>query len=122
MTGSRRNEWDVTNDDFEKWTKKVINCYVLDQGWMQNFLKEGAHKLKTDRTSAPVGTGVSKGDVPIPSEVEKICNFQSQLYKLVHSFWSDVPTQPRTSAKKYIGGACRLCSPPPHLIRPCGLL
>ena len=27
------------------------------QGQIQNFLKEGAPKLRTDRTSAPVGTG-----------------------------------------------------------------
>ena len=33
------------------------------QGRIQDFLKEGAPKSRTDRTLAPVGTGVSEGDV-----------------------------------------------------------
>ena len=42
------------------------------------FLKEGALKLRTDRTLAPVGTGDVWGGCA-PSEAEKICNFQSQF-------------------------------------------
>ena len=33
-----------------------VCCYDY-QGRIQDFLKEGALKLRTDRTSVPVGTG-----------------------------------------------------------------
>ena len=46
------------------------------QGRIQDFLKEGAPKLRTDSTSALVGTGGVWGGCA-PSEAEKICNFQS---------------------------------------------
>ena len=41
--------------------------YHYCQGRIQDFLKEGAPKLRTDKTSVPVGTGVSEGDVPLRS-------------------------------------------------------
>ena len=46
------------------------------QGQIQDFIEEEAPKLKTDRTSVPVGTGGVWGECPL-SEAENICNFQS---------------------------------------------
>ena len=40
------------------------------QGWIQEFLKEGAPKSRTDRTSAPVETGGVRGGCA-PLEAEK---------------------------------------------------
>ena len=56
-----------------------------NQGRIQDFVKEGAPKLRTDRTLVPVGTGGVWGGCAL-SEAEKICNFQSYPHDLVHSF------------------------------------
>ena len=59
----------------------VSTCYEL-QGRIQDFIKEGMPKLRTDRTSMPVGTGGVWGGCA-PSETKKICNFS----KLIRTIW-----------------------------------
>ena len=55
--------------------------------WIQDFLKDGAPILRTDRTSAPVGTGGVWGGCA-PSEAEKNFNFQSQFARFGAFFLS----------------------------------
>ena len=65
---------------------------LLKQGQIQDFLKEGAPKLRTDRTSAPMGTGGVWGGCA-PSEAEKNCNFQSQFARFDAFLLLGAPTQ-----------------------------
>ena len=53
--------------------------------WIQDLLKYGAPKLRTDRTLATVGKGVSEGDVP-PQKWRKNVIFKVNSHNLVHSF------------------------------------
>ena len=84
---------------------------LLYQGRIQDFLKERAPKLRTDRTSAPVGTGGVWGGCA-PSEAEKNCSFQSQFARVGAFFLPDAPTQSQAPYLcKKRGGERRLRPP-----------
>ena len=86
-------------------------------GWPgadEDFLKEGALKLRTDRTSTLVGTGDAEGDVP-PQKQRKIVLFKVNLHNLVRTSCLRRPHKVRRliSAKKLRGrrGVHRLHPP-----------
>ena len=78
------------------------------QGWIQDFLKEGAPTLRVYRTLAPVGTG----GVCAPSEAKKNCNLQSQFTQFGAFFlpWGTHTKSGALSLQK-IEGAHARCAP-----------
>ena len=64
------------------------------RGQIQDFLKEGAPKLRTDRTSVHVWNRVSEWDV-LTQKWRKIIIFKVNLHDLVHSFCLGCPHKVR---------------------------
>ena len=95
----------------------LLNWKCAIQGWIQDiFLKEGGPKLRTDRTLAPVGTGVSEGDVA-PQKWRKIVIFKVNLHDLVHSFCLGREHKvPAPISAKNRGGAPPLNPPLPSAV------
>ena len=74
--------------DFTRISEHTTQLTRADPG----FLKEGMPKLRTDRTSTPVGTGgVWEGCAP--SEAEKNGNFQSQFTEFGAFFLPGAPIE-----------------------------
>ena len=90
------------------------------QGRIQDFLKEGAPKLRTIQNfdTQLWGQGVSEGDVP-PQKQRKIVIFKVNLHDLVHSFCLGYPHKVRCpiSAKNKRGHrpGAQPCAPPLNL-------
>ena len=85
----------------------LLHICCQSQGRIQDFLNEGATKLRTDRTSVPVGTGVSEGDVP-PQKWTKIVIFKVNSHDLVHSFFLGRPHKIRHPISAKNRGGTRL--------------
>ena len=64
---------------------------LVQHGQIQDFLKEGAPKLRTDKSSVTVGTRGVWGE-RAPSEAEKNVIFGVNSHDLVHYFL-EAPTQ-----------------------------
>ena len=77
------------------------------QGRIQDFLKGGAPKLRTDRTSVPVRTGVVWGGMCPLRSGEKFVIFKVNSHDLVHSVCLGCPHKVRRpiSAKNRGGRA-----------------
>ena len=105
----------------ELFAEKFWKTDIVDiQGQIQDFLKEGVPKSKTDRTLAPVGIGGVWGGCA-PWEAEKNCNFRSQfvrfgafflrgVHRILHiylEFCAGAPTQSQAPylCKKWRGRA-----------------
>ena len=81
---------------------------------IQDFSKEGAPKLRTDRTSAPVGTGGVWGDVA-PQKRRKILIFKVNSHNLVHSFCLGHPHKVRRPISAKNRGGAHWMRPPLNL-------
>ena len=69
-----------------------FNLSPNPQGRIQDLLKDGAPKFRTDRPLTPMGTeGVRRGCAPQKQRIK--CNFQSWITWFGPFFLPDVPTQ-----------------------------
>ena len=80
--------------------------YSTAQGWTQGFWKEGAPKLRTVRSSAPVGTGVSEEGVCALSEGEKYVIFKVNSHNLLRPFCLRRPQKVRSPISAKNRGGC----------------
>ena len=97
----KSSKWVTASNNFLWTNKQHVQFSTAYLGRIQDFLKEGMPKLRTDRTSSSVGT-----------DTEKTVIFKVNSHDLVHAFCLGCPHEVRhlIFAKKK-EGACTGCTP-----------